>query len=94
MIGWRAIFYLNIPVGLTAIVLTSRFILEPKAPKPRRFDPVGQALVDRPVRDADIRHNQRPKPRMVLPDHRGRLHDSCGGGARSGPLRARSGRNP
>jgi EmrB/QacA subfamily drug resistance transporter len=44
-IGWRAIFYLNIPVGLTAIVLTSRFIPESKAPKPRRFDPVGQALV-------------------------------------------------
>ncbi len=44
-IGWRAIFCLNIPVGLTAIVLTSRFISESKASKPRRFDPVGQALV-------------------------------------------------
>jgi EmrB/QacA subfamily drug resistance transporter len=44
-IGWRAIFYINIPIGLIAILLTSRFIPESKAPRPRRFDPVAQALV-------------------------------------------------
>jgi EmrB/QacA subfamily drug resistance transporter len=44
-IGWRSLFWINIPVLLAAIVLTLRFIPESRAPRPRRFDPVGQALV-------------------------------------------------
>ena len=44
-VGWRSIFWINIPVGLAAIVLTLRFIPESRAPRPRRFDPVGQVLV-------------------------------------------------
>jgi len=44
-IGWEAIFWLNVPVGLAAIVLTLRFIPESKAEKPRRVDPVGQLIV-------------------------------------------------
>ena len=44
-VDWRAIFWVNIPVGLIAILLTLRFIPESKAPRPRRFDPVGQVLV-------------------------------------------------
>jgi EmrB/QacA subfamily drug resistance transporter len=43
--GWRSIFLINIPIGLAAIALTLRFVPESKAPRPRRFDPVGQALV-------------------------------------------------
>jgi EmrB/QacA subfamily drug resistance transporter len=44
-VGWRSIFLINIPVGLAAIILTLRLIPESRAPRPRRFDPVGQALV-------------------------------------------------
>jgi EmrB/QacA subfamily drug resistance transporter len=44
-LGWRSIFWINIPLGLAAIFLTLRFIPESRAPRPRRFDPVGQALV-------------------------------------------------
>jgi EmrB/QacA subfamily drug resistance transporter len=44
-VGWRSIFWINIPVGLAAIVLALRFIPESRAPRPRRFDPVGQVLV-------------------------------------------------
>ena len=44
-LGWQSIFWINIPVGLVAIVLTVRFIPESKAPRPRRLDPVGQFLV-------------------------------------------------
>ncbi len=44
-IGWRAIFWINIPVGLAAVVLAARFVPESKAPHPRRVDPVGQVLV-------------------------------------------------
>jgi EmrB/QacA subfamily drug resistance transporter len=43
--GWRSIFLLNIPVGLIAIVLALRDIPESRAPRARRFDPVGQVLV-------------------------------------------------
>jgi EmrB/QacA subfamily drug resistance transporter len=42
---WRAIFSINVPLGLAAIMLTLRFIPESSAPRPRRFDPVGQLLV-------------------------------------------------
>ncbi|MFF7469982.1 DHA2 family efflux MFS transporter permease subunit [Streptomyces sp. NPDC008092] len=44
-VGWRAIFWVNIPVGLAAVLLTLRFVPESRAPKPRRPDPVGQVLV-------------------------------------------------
>jgi EmrB/QacA subfamily drug resistance transporter len=44
-VGWRAIFWVNIPVGLVAFVLASRFVPESRAPHPRRIDPVGQVLV-------------------------------------------------
>ena len=44
-IDWRAIFWINIPVGLAAIALTLRFVPESRAPRARRFDPLGQALV-------------------------------------------------
>lgn len=44
-VGWRAIFLINLPVGLTAFLLTWRFVPESRAAKPRRPDPVGQLLV-------------------------------------------------
>jgi EmrB/QacA subfamily drug resistance transporter len=44
-VGWPSIFWINIPVGLAALVLTMRFVPESRAPRPRRVDPLGQALV-------------------------------------------------
>jgi EmrB/QacA subfamily drug resistance transporter len=44
-VGWRAIFWVNIPVGVAAIILTALFVPESRAPRARRADPVGQALV-------------------------------------------------
>jgi EmrB/QacA subfamily drug resistance transporter len=44
-VGWQWIFLINVPLGLVAIALISRFVPESRAPKARRFDPVGQTLV-------------------------------------------------
>ncbi|HWG22559.1 MFS transporter [Actinospica sp.] len=44
-VGWRAIFWVNVPVGIAALVLTTLFVPESKAPRARRFDPFGQTLV-------------------------------------------------
>jgi EmrB/QacA subfamily drug resistance transporter len=43
--GWRSIFWVNVPVGLATFALTARFGPESRAPRPRRIDPGGQALV-------------------------------------------------
>jgi EmrB/QacA subfamily drug resistance transporter len=44
-VGWRGIFWVNIPVGLAAIVLTALFVPESRAARPRRPDPAGQVLI-------------------------------------------------
>lgn len=44
-VGWRSIFWVNLPVGLAALLLTWRYVPESRAPKARRPDPVGQVLV-------------------------------------------------
>ncbi|ADW71072.1 DHA2 family efflux MFS transporter permease subunit [Granulicella tundricola] len=44
-IGWRSIFWVNVPLGILAVVLAAVFVPESKAARGRRFDPVGQLLV-------------------------------------------------
>jgi EmrB/QacA subfamily drug resistance transporter len=44
-IGWRSIFWINVPIGVAVIVLTQLFVPESKAAKVRHLDPFGQALV-------------------------------------------------
>lgn len=44
-IGWRSIFWINVPIGVAAALLAARFVPESKAIRARAFDPVGQALV-------------------------------------------------
>lgn len=44
-VGWRSIFWINLPVGMAAVLLTLRYVPESRAPKARRVDGVGQALV-------------------------------------------------
>ncbi|MEU9417013.1 MFS transporter [Streptomyces sp. NPDC048272] len=44
-VGWRSIFWINLPIGLLALVLTLRYVPESRAAHARRPDPVGQLLV-------------------------------------------------
>ena len=44
-VGWRAIFWINVPIGLAAVALAARFIPESKAARARALDPLGQLLV-------------------------------------------------
>lgn len=44
-LGWRSLFWINVPVAIVAVVLTRRFIPESRAAQPRRVDPVGQVLI-------------------------------------------------
>ncbi|GAA3563717.1 MFS transporter [Amycolatopsis ultiminotia] len=44
-LGWRSVFWINVPIVAGAIVCTARFVPESRAERARRFDPVGQLLV-------------------------------------------------
>jgi EmrB/QacA subfamily drug resistance transporter len=44
-VGWRSIFWVNVPVGVAAMVLAGLFVPESRAPRARRLDPVGQTLI-------------------------------------------------
>jgi EmrB/QacA subfamily drug resistance transporter len=44
-VGWRGVFWVNIPVGIAALVLTALFVPESRAARGRRPDPFGQILI-------------------------------------------------
>jgi EmrB/QacA subfamily drug resistance transporter len=44
-IGWRSIFWVNVPVVIAALILTTLFVPESRATRARRVDPLGQVLV-------------------------------------------------
>jgi EmrB/QacA subfamily drug resistance transporter len=43
-IGWRSVFWINLPICALAIVLTAMFVPESKSATMRNIDPIGQAL--------------------------------------------------
>ena len=61
-VGWRAVFLVNLPVGLAAVVLTALFVPESRAEHPRRLDPVGQVLGDRRPRRRSPTRSSRATP--------------------------------
>ncbi len=44
-VGWRSIFWINVPICAAMIVATLRYVPESRAPRPRRVDWAGQALM-------------------------------------------------
>lgn len=43
-LGWRAIFLINLPIGLTTVLFALRFIPESREQQARRLDPLGMLL--------------------------------------------------
>ncbi|MGW3570656.1 MFS transporter [Streptomyces sp. NPDC000941] len=44
-LGWRSVFWINVPIVAVAIVGTALVVPESRAARARRFDPVGQVLM-------------------------------------------------
>ena len=44
-VGWRSIFWVNVPIGAAMIAATLRCVPESRAPRPRRVDVPGQLLM-------------------------------------------------
>ena len=43
-VGWRGVFWVNIPIGAIGFLLAARFVPESRDPSPRRIDVPGQVL--------------------------------------------------
>jgi EmrB/QacA subfamily drug resistance transporter len=44
-VGWRSVFWVNVPIGLVMMAAARRYVPESRAPHPRRVDAGGQALM-------------------------------------------------
>lgn len=44
-VGWRSVFWINVPITAAGIVAATLFVPESCAGRSRRFDPVGQTLM-------------------------------------------------
>jgi EmrB/QacA subfamily drug resistance transporter len=44
-VGWRSVFWVNVPIGLAMVVAARRYVPESRAPRPRRVDVPGQVLM-------------------------------------------------
>jgi EmrB/QacA subfamily drug resistance transporter len=44
-VGWRSVFWVNVPIGVLMLVAARRYVPESRAPRPRRVDVPGQLLM-------------------------------------------------
>lgn len=59
--GWRSIFWINVPVGVAAIVLTAVFVPESRSPYPQPARPGGAAAGHRPAGVGHLRDHRRTR---------------------------------
>jgi EmrB/QacA subfamily drug resistance transporter len=45
LVGWRSIFWVNVPIVIVVVVAAAFFVPESRSPRPRRIDPVGQLVM-------------------------------------------------
>jgi EmrB/QacA subfamily drug resistance transporter len=44
-LGWRSVFWLNVPIGIAMLAAARRYVPESRAPRPRRADLPGQLIM-------------------------------------------------
>ena len=44
-VGWRSVFWVNVPIGVAMVLAARRYVPESRAPRPRRLDVPGQLLM-------------------------------------------------
>jgi EmrB/QacA subfamily drug resistance transporter len=44
-VGWRSVFWVNVPIGVAMMLAARRYVPESRAPRPRRLDVPGQLLM-------------------------------------------------
>jgi predicted MFS family arabinose efflux permease len=56
-VGWRSIFWVNVPIGAAMIAATLRYVPESRAPRPRRVDvpATAAAIAAAPARPSSTR---------------------------------------
>ena len=89
-VGWRGIFWVNIPVGIAAIVLCALFVPESKADRARRPDPVGQVLLIVLLAALTYGIIEGPGAGWGVPAHPGSVRPGGRGAGRLRPVRAPS----
>ena len=96
-VGWRGVFWVNIPVGVAAIILTALYVPESRAAIKRKLDPVGQVLVMLTLVTLTYGDHRGPVPRLVVPADPRLLRDRggrAGGAARVGAEAGRAADRP
>ena len=69
-VGWRSVFWLNVPVVVAVVVLTARFVPESRAPRAAALRPGGPAADDRAAGRAHLRDHRGPGTRLGEPADR------------------------
>ena len=69
-IGWRWIFFVNVPIGVVAILITFTKIAQSKDPTPRRIDWVGFVTFSASLFTARLRAGAGQRPRLGQHDDR------------------------
>lgn len=85
-VGWRSIFWINVPIGALALFLTLRYVPESRAPRPRRVDPIGQLLVIGLLGSLTYAIIEAPDSKLDVPGDPGVRPGRAGLPGRSGPL--------
>ena len=72
--GWQSIFWINVPIGVVAIVMALRFVPESSDRAGRGLDLAGQVTADRRAGGTDLRLHRGQQVRVDVGAHPDQLH--------------------